>query len=147
MQPIDSSIGYDNSDAYLETTQNSLATGTATYIGQLDLPDGARIVGVRCFGLDSDPNTQFQFRLYRYNLWDSPVWTGVTNFAASGVSYSGGKVMREATVDPGTALVDNGNFSYGMYVMLPPAQSGRLGLLRCVVETSYGLSLPLVQRD
>jgi hypothetical protein len=55
--------------------------------------------------------------------------------------------MLEAMIDPGTALIDNANFSYGMFVSLPEPQSGDLGLLRCVVETSYGLSLPLVQRD
>lgn len=147
MQPVDSTIGYDNTDAYLETTQNSTGSGTATYIGQLDLPDGARIVGVRCLGLDSDPATQFQFRLYRYNLSDDPVWSAVTDFGASGVASSVGKVVREATIDPGMALIDNADFSYGIFVMLPEAQSGDLGLLRCVVDTSYTVALPFLQRD
>jgi hypothetical protein len=147
MRPVDSSIGYDSSDAYLKTTQNSTVSASTTYIGQLDLPDGATVVGVRCLGIDSDPATQFRFRLFRYDLWDDPVWSGVTSFASSGVAFSGGKVMREAAIDPGAAVIDNANFSYGMFVSLPEAQSGELGLLRCVVDTSYTLSMPLLKRD
>jgi hypothetical protein len=146
MQPIDSTIRYDNTDAWLKTTQNSTVSSTS-YIGQLDLPHGARIVGVRCFGLDSDPNGEFYFRLYRYNLWSDPVWSAVTDFAYSGVAFKGGKVMREATVDAHMATVDNAEFSYGLFLVLPKAQSGELGVLRCVVDTTYTVSLPLVRKN
>jgi hypothetical protein len=147
MQPLDSSIGYDNTMAFLRTTQDSTISPPASYIGQLNLPNGARIVGVRCFGLDTDPNGEFYFRLYRYNLWDDPVWSAVTDFAYSGVLFSSGKVMIEAAIDANMALVDNVNFSYGLFLVLPKAQSGDLGVLRCVVDTSYAISLPLVQRN
>ncbi len=144
MQPVDSSIGYDNYQAFLKTTQESTVSIETTYVGQVNLPDGATIVGVRCFGQDSDPNREFYFRLYRYNLEGDPVWSAVTDFAYSGVAFSGGKLVVEATVDPSTALVDNTLFSYGIYVVLPKATSGDLGLLRCVVDASYAVSLPLV---
>ncbi len=147
MQPIDSSIGYDNTMAFLKTTQNSTVSFPTSYIGQLDLPDRAKIVGVRCFGLDSDPNGEFYFRLYRYSLWSDPVWSPVTGFASSGVAFSGGKVVLEATVDPNAAVVDNAQYSYGIFLVLPKAQSGELGVLRCVVDTTYAVSLPLVQRN
>jgi len=147
MQPIDSSIGYDNTMAFLKTTQDSTVSPPTSYIGQLDLPDGARIVGVRCFGLDSDPNGEFYFRLYRYNLWSDPVWSPVTNFAFSGVAFSSGKVMLEAAVDPDMAMIDNAEFSYGIFLVLPKAQLGELGLLRCMVDTTYAVSLPFVERN
>ena len=146
MQPIDSTIGYDNTSAFLTTTQDSSVSGTS-YIGQLDLPDGARIVGVRCFGLDSDPNEQCYFRLYLYNLWTDPVWSGVTDFSYSGIAYNGGKVMLEAVIDHNMAVIDNTEFSYGIFLVLPKAQSGDLGLLRCVVDTTLAVSLPLVSRN
>ena len=146
MQPIDSSIGYANTMAFLKTTQDSTISLTS-YIGQLDLPDGARIVSVKCFGLDTDPTGEFYFRLYRYDLWSDPVWSPVTDFASSGVSFSGGKVMLEATINSDMAVVDNAAFSYGIYLALPQAQSGDLGVLRCVVDTTYAVSLPLVQRN
>lgn len=80
MQPIDSSIGYDNTEAFLTTTGES-STGVTCYIGQLDLPHGARIVAVRGYGPDTDSKREFYFRLYRYSLYHEPVWEGVTNFA------------------------------------------------------------------
>ena len=147
MHPIDSSIGYDNTSAFLKTTQDSTISPPTTYIGQLDLPDGARIVSVRCFGLDSDSNSQFNFRLYRYNLWSDPVWSAVTDFAFSGIGFSGGKVMLEANIDHDMAIIDNAEFSYGIFLQLPKALSGDLGLLRCVVDTNNVISLPLIQRN
>jgi hypothetical protein len=146
MQPIDSSIGYDNTSAFLKTTQDSSVSSTS-YIGQLDLPDGARIVSVRCFGLDSDPNSEFYFRLYRYNLWSDPVWSGVTDFSYSGFAFNGGKVMLEAAIDHDMAVINNAEFSYGIFLVLPKAQSGDLGVLRCVVDTTLAVSLPVVQRN
>ncbi len=146
MRPIDSSIGYDNTMAFLRTIQDSTISPPTSYIGQLDLPDGARIVRVKCFGLDSDPNGEFYFRLYRYSLQSDPVWSPVTDFASSGVAFNGGKVVLEATVDPDRAVIDNAEFSYGIFLVLPKARSGDLGVLRCVVDTTYAISLPLVQQ-
>lgn len=147
MQPIDSSIGYDNTMAFLKTTLDSTVSPPTSYIGQLDLPDGARIVNVRCFGLDSDPNDEFYFRLYRYSLWSDPVWSPVTDFAHSGVPFSDGKVMLEAVIDQDMAVINNAEFSYGIFLVLPKAKSGELGVLRCVVDTTYAVSLPIVQRN
>jgi hypothetical protein len=91
MQPIDSSVRYDNSEALLTTTQNSSGLETG-YIGQLSLPDGARIVSVKGLGIDTDPTSEFIFRLYRYKLGDDPVFSTVTDSAFSGVGFSGGKL-------------------------------------------------------
>jgi len=147
MQPIDSSIGYDNTDAFLKTIQDSTISSSASYIGQLDLPDGARIVSVRCFGLDTDPTDEFYFRLFRYNLYSDPVWSPVTDFAFSGVPFNGGKVEVDAWVDPDMAVIDNEQFSYGIFLVLPRATAGELGVLRFVVNTSYTVQLPIVQRN
>jgi hypothetical protein len=147
MQPVDSTIEYDSNSAFLTTIQDSGLSGPASYIGQLDLPDGARIVGARCFGLDTDPMGEFYFRLYRYNLWTEPVWSGVTDFAHSDVPFSEGKVVVEAAVEPEAAFVDNAEFSYGIFLVLPTSQSGELAVLRCMVDTTYPISLPLVQRN
>jgi hypothetical protein len=146
MQPIDSSIQFDNTYAFLKTTQNS-ALGSTSYIGQLDLPDNARIISVRCFGRDSDPNNEFYFRLYRYNLFMDPVWSGVSDYAYSGMPYAGGNVVVEAPIDPGMAMVNNADFSYGIFLVLPVASTGELGVLRCVVDTTYSVQIPLVIND
>jgi hypothetical protein len=147
MQPLDSTIGYDNASAFLKTTQDSKIYTSTAYIGQLDLPDGARIVRVVCFGLDTDPNQEFTFRVYRYSLRSDPVWSAVTDYAYSGVSFDGGRVTAEATVDPDRAVIDNAEFSYGLYLLLPTAQTGDLGVLRCLVDTAHAVSLPRVQRN
>jgi hypothetical protein len=150
MQPIDSSIGYDNSDGFLKTIQESTITTTTAYVGQLDLPDGARIVSVQGFGLDTDPVFQFSFRLYRYNLYSDPVGSPVTDWASSGVSFQGGKVELNASVYPNMAVIDNDQYSYGIYLLLPEAYNPPyqdLGVLRFVVDTSYSVHLPLTQRS
>jgi len=145
MRPIDSSIGFDNTSAFLTTTINS-STGSTSYIGQLNLPDGSSIVSVRGYGKDTDPNQQFYFRLYRYNLSDNPVWSPVTDFAYSGIAFAGGDITIGATVNPANAaLVDNQNYSYGIFLVLPKASVGKqLGLLRFVVETTFPINLPII---
>jgi hypothetical protein len=50
-------------------------------------------------------------------------------------------------VDPEIALIDNAKFSYGLFLALPKAQTGELGVLRCVVDTTYPVSVPLVQQS
>ena len=136
MQPVDSTIGYNNTSGYLTTTTNSAVNGVTQYIGQLHLPDGATIINMIGFGLDTDPNSQFYFRLYRYNLNNVPIWSAVTDFAYSGVPYSNGIIEIPAAVDPGMAVVDNAQFSYGLFLVLPVASTGQLGVLRFMVETS-----------
>ena len=136
MQPVDSSISYNNTSAYLTTTTDSTVNGVSQYIGQLNLSDGATIINVIGFGIDTDPNGEFYFRLYRYNLTGDPVWSPVTGFASSGVPFSNGKIDIPALVDPSMAAVDNAQFSYGLFLVLPAASSGQLGVLRFLVETS-----------
>jgi hypothetical protein len=150
MQPVDSSIGYDTSDGYLRTVQGSTRNETTAYVGQVDLPDGATIVGVRAFGLDSDPFFEFTFRLMRYNLDDDPVGSAVTGQVPSGAYFQDGKIELDAPVDPDAATVDNDEYSYGIVLLLPapyspPSQD--LAVLRFVVDTSYNTRLPLVQRN
>jgi hypothetical protein len=150
MQPVDSSIGYDTSDGYLRTVQESTRNETTAYCGQVDLPDGATIVGVRAFGLDSDPFFEFTFQLVRYNLDDDPVGSAVTDQVSSGAFFQGGKIELDAPVHPEAATVDNEQYSYGIFLVLPepynpPFQD--LAVLRFVVDTSYSTHLPLVQRN
>jgi len=147
MHPIDSSIEYNNWSAFLTTTKNSSVNLSTAYIGQLDLPHGTRIAAARCFGNDSDSNGEFYFILYRYNLWHDPVWSQVSSIGSSGIFYSAGKIMVETTIDTDMNVVDNDQFSYGIYLVLPKASSGELGLLRCVVDTSYSIALPVIQRN
>ena len=145
MQPIDSSIEYNNFSAFLTTTQNSSVSSATSYIGQLDLPDGAQITAVRCEGLDSDTTGEFFFRLYRYTLYNDPVWSDVTDFAYSGYAWSGGKITVVADINSVNAVVDNDNYAYAIILVLPLGDSGPLGFLRCVIDTSYSNNLPLVQ--
>ena len=148
MSPLDSSVGYDNTSAFLTTTADSTVVFPTTYVGHLDLPDGATVVSAVCSGLDTDPSNQFSFRIFRYNLWTSPVWEAVTEYGYSGVPFSGGNVEVDAEVDPANAVVDNGEFSYGLILKLPKAQVGTsLGVLRCVVNSSYNLKIPLIQKN
>lgn len=150
MQPLDSSIRYNNTGAFLKTIQESTIYTSTVYVGQLDLPNGARIVSVRGFGLDTDPFFEFSFRLYRYNLYGNPVGSPVTGLAASGTYFQSGKIEVSAPVYSNMAVIDNDQYSYGILLTLPvpynsPYQD--LGVLRFVVDTSYSVQLPLVQQN
>jgi len=136
MQPVDSTIGYNSNSAYLTTTTESTINSVSQYIGQLSLPDGATITSVVGFGLDTDPDREFYFRLYRYNLDQEPVWSGVTAFSYSGIAFSDGKIEIPAPVDPDMAVVDNAQYSYGIFLVLPVAVRAQLGVLRFLVEAS-----------
>lgn len=150
MQPVDSSIRYDSYDGYLRTVQESSMNEVTVYVGQVDLPDGASVVGVRAFGLDSDPFFEFCFGLVRYNLDEDPVNSPVTDMVCSGEYLQPGKIELEAPVHPGAAVVDNVNYGYNIFVRLPtpynlPFQD--LAVLRFLVDTSYSAHLPIVQRN
>lgn len=150
MQPVDSSIRYDSYDGYLRTVQESSMNEVTVYVGQVDLPDGANVVGVRAFGLDSDPFFGFCFGLVRYNLAENPVYSQVTDIVCSGEYPQPGKIELEAPVRAGAAVVDNVNYGYNIVVRLPtpyapPNQD--LAVLRFLVDTGYSAHLPLVQRN
>jgi len=150
MQPLDSSIGYNNTGGYLKTIQASTINTSTVYVGQLDLPNGARIVSVRGLGLDSDPIFEFAFRLYRYNLYGNPVSSPVTGLASSGTNFQGGKIEVSAPVYSDMAVIDNDQYSYGILLTLPVPYSPPyqdLGVLRFVVDTSYSVQLPLVLQN
>jgi hypothetical protein len=143
MQPVTSNIVYDNTSAFLTT----ISPATAYYIGQLDLPDNSRIVETTCFAVDSDPSREIYYRLYRYNLFENPVWSAVTDFTYSGLPFDGGKIEMGAVIDADMAVVDNARYSYGIFLALPPAAMGQLGVLRCIVGTIYLNNLPMVTSD
>ena len=150
MRPLDSSIGYNSTGGLLRTIQASTINTSTIYVGQLDLPDGARIVSVRGFGLDTDPFFEFSFRLYRYNLYGSPVGSPVTDPASSGAYFQGGKVVVSAPVYSDMAVIDNDQYSYGILLTLPVPYSPPyqdLGVLRFVVDTNYSVQLPLVLQN
>ncbi len=134
MQPVDSTIGYDNTLASLHTTSVSSLWGNATYIGQVDLPDGATVVRIIGYGFDGTSAAEYAFVLYRYSVFDSPVWTQMTDFVVSGYAWSGGTLVSGAAAYPSLAEVDNLTYSYGVFVELPP--HANLSVLRFVVETS-----------
>lgn len=151
MQPADSSIRYNTyDDGYLRTVQESSMNEATVYAGQVDLPDGATVVGVRAFGLDNDPFGEFCFGLVHCNLYDDPVCSAVTQEVCSGESRQPGKTELQAPVHTNMATVDNVNYSYNIFVRLPtpynpPYQD--LGILRFRVDTSYSAQLPIVQRN
>jgi hypothetical protein len=136
MRPIDSTIGYNNYNAFLTTTQESSVNPATCYIGQVNLPHGEKILSVRCFGQDSDPNKEFSFGMYRYELYANPVYQAVSSYVGSGIAFSGGKIDFAASIISTMATVDNEKYSYGIYLTLPKAQTGSLGVLRFVIETT-----------
>jgi hypothetical protein len=151
MQPADSSIRYDTyDDGYLRTVQESSMNEETVYIGQVDLPDGATVVDVRAFGLDSHPFGEFCFGLVHCNLDDDPACSAVTQEVCSGELAQPGKAELQAPVLSNMAVVDNVNYSYSIFVQLPtpynpPYQD--LGILRFRVDTIYSAQLPLVERN
>ena len=151
MQPADSSIRYDSyDDGYLRTVQESSLNAETVYAGQVDLPDGAAVVGVRAYGLDSDPVGEFCFGLVRCDLYDDPVCSAVTQVVCSGEFAQPGKIELQAPLQANVAGVDNVNYSYNIFVRLPtpynpPYQD--LGILRFRVDTSYSAHVPMVQRN
>ena len=147
MRPLDSTIGYDNSLAFLDTPHKIQPFHPAPISGSLICGWSQDHRRALFRAAVSDPNGGFYFRLYRYNLWDDPVWSPVTDFTYSGFAFNAGKVMLEANVDPGMAMIETAEFSYGLFLVLPVATSGDLGLLRCVVDTSYAVSLATIARN
>jgi hypothetical protein len=147
MHPVDSRMGYDSTSGYLTTTSSSSLP--AAYVGQLNLPDGATIVGVQAFGMDSDFYSEFYFHLFRLSLQTDPVSSPVTNVGHSGVAYSAGKIVVSATVNSSAAVIDNAQYSYGIYLVLPRAVAGYgpLGVLRFLVDTNYPVALPAVMQN
>jgi hypothetical protein len=136
MRPIDSTIGYNNFLAFLTTTQESSVNPSTSYIGQVHLPHGEKILSVRCFGEDTDPNKEISFGMYRYELYANPVFQAVSSYSGSGIAFNGGKTDFAATIVSTMATVDNAKYSYGIYLTLPKAQTGSLGVLRFVIETT-----------
>jgi len=134
MQPVDSTIGYDNTQGSLHTTSVSAISFSATYIGQVDLPDGATIVRVVAYGYDGASVAAYRVAMFRYSVFDVPVWTQMTDWIVSGFAWSGGALVSEGAVYPSLAEVDNLNYSYGIFVDLPP--HANLSVLRFVVETT-----------
>ena len=136
MRPIDSTIQYNCNDGYLKTTQDSTMNVNTQYIANLHLSHGETIISVKGYGIDSSP-LAFYFRLYRYNISDNPVWTAVTGFAYSNDgSFVGNKTTVTATVNPTYATVDNLNYSYGLFLVLPADSQNELKVLRFVIETT-----------
>lgn len=146
MQPMDSSIGYyDSQDGFLRSHHSD-----ASYRGEVNLPDGATIINARGFGLDTDPISEFCFKLERYSLYSNPVYEPVTEWVCSGEYSQDGKIVVNAPIYSDEALVDNEQYSYAIVLALPgpynpPYQD--LGVLRFVIDTTYNVQLPIVQRD
>lgn len=144
MSPIDSTIGFDSFDANLETTSDSTIHGTAAYVAQINLPDGAMIEDATCYGFDTAPEA-FGLAVYRYRFngdLEAP-FTAVTPFGLSS-GMPGAADITVQVIDPpppdkpGLAVVNNEDFSYGLFLQLPLATSGKLYVVRCVVRSTLG---------
>jgi hypothetical protein len=83
----------------------------------------------------------FGFGLYRYrfNGLGNPVFEDITNFVSSS-GTSGYVELAALLVDPvdppGLPVINNENYSYGLYLELPKATAGELYVVRCVVRAS-----------
>lgn len=152
VQPLDSTIQFNNKSAYLVTSQNSSLSGGAQYIAQVHLPDGAVISGVHLYGIDSDSSQDVGAALYRYNLQDSPVWGAKPVAVYATTTGSAGKFSLALVVNTDVATVDNVNYSYGVYISLPKAtvysaDLPTLALLRIVIDWGYVAYLPAALRQ
>jgi hypothetical protein len=147
MHPVDWRTHYDGTSGYL------MNTGTTdvpiAFVEPLNLPDGATIVGAQAFGLDDNMYSEFSFYVFRVGLQSDPVLTPVSRAGGSGDSYNAGKITVTAAVTPSLALVDNVQYSYGIYLNLdvPVAGYGPVGVLRFLVDANYPLALPTVLRQ
>ncbi len=151
MHPIDSTIQFNNTSAYLVTTSNSTySPGEATYIGQVNLPDGAVISGVHIYGIDRDNSVNFGAGLYRYNQDSAPVFAAVTTFQNT-TAAPNKVVMNQVPISSGLATIDNQNYSYGLFINLPRSTAAPnisnpdLAILRIVIDWSYDTYLPVIQ--
>ena len=141
MRPIDSSIEFNCNDGNLRTMTDSSLNGSTQYIGQVNLPHGTTIVNASCYGYDDD-TTDFQFALFRYrfNGVGNPVFEAITNHGFSSTapgSYAEITVGLVSPLDPpGLAVVNNEDYSYGLFLGLPKAITNELYVVRCVVRAA-----------
>ncbi len=143
MRPLDSTIEFDCDDGNLKTTTNStLHPSSAQYIAQVNLPHGSTIDSVSCYGYDND-NNDFSFMLYRYrfngegkDVFEPVSQEGISSVAAP-ATYVDLTVGPVFPLDPpGIAVVNNEDFSYGLYLNLPKPDSNDLYVVRCVVRAT-----------
>jgi hypothetical protein len=142
MRPLDSTIGYDCHEGYLETTSDSTEHSTQ-YIAQVNLPQGSTVDTVSCYGYDND-DKDFSFQLYRYrfNGEGENVFEAVSD---EGDSYGADPGYVDLTVGavlptpetPGIAVINNEHYSYGLYLNLPKASVNDLYVVRCVVRANF----------
>ena len=142
MRPIDSSIGFDSFDARLKTVSNSTINSGAPYIGQINLPDGVVVQNATCQGFDTAPeNIGMGVFRYRHNGDGVNAFETVTDFADSS-GISGDVELTSPAVDPpptpDVLVIDNENYSYGLFLSLPAPSSGKLYVVRCVVRATSG---------
>ncbi len=149
--PVDSSIGFNNFDAFLTTTANSTVNPgeSGYYIGHVSLPDGATITGLRCSGYDTDSTQEFKFFLYRYSI-DNPTnpYDLISYPGPSGLEWNFGKttVIPAILTTNGKNVVNNSTWAYGIYLALPKAStSTQLKVLSCRVDATYPVNLAIVR--
>jgi hypothetical protein len=150
MQPLDSSIGYNNVSAYLVTTANSSVAVQTAYVGQVHLPDGAIISAVRVYGIDSDTSQNFLACMYRYNQDAALVYDPVTS-CFSTTSSPGKTSLNLPLASTDARTIDNLTYSYSVFIVLPKASVlnvniPTLGVLRIVIDWSYPSFLPLINK-
>jgi hypothetical protein len=140
MRPIDSTIGFDCELGYLKTTSDSTLNASSQYIAQVNLPHGSTVDTVSCYGYDND-NNDFSFTLFRYRF------NGIGNDVFQQVSQEGDSSVSSGYIDltvgpifplnpPGIAVINNEDYSYGLFLNLPKAQFNDLYVVRCLVRAT-----------
>jgi len=150
IQPLDSTIGFNNTSAYLVTTAGSTVNAGTQYVAQVNLPDGAVISDVRVYGIDSDTVKNIGAGMYRYNQDNTPVYSSVTNFVPSS-GNPGKTVLNLPMTSVAAATIDNLTYSYSVFIDLPRATelnttTPNLGILRIIIDWSYPTYVPLISR-
>ena len=135
MRPVISSTDYYSNIGYLATISGSIGD---QYVAQVNLPDGAEIVDVTCYGVDSDSD-EFLFALTRsrFNGPGNNVTELITSPAYSNDTDGSSGVVSSAGTNPtpaGLNFINNLDFSYGLYLTLPEASNGVLYVIRFVVR-------------
>jgi hypothetical protein len=140
MSPLDSTIEFDCFNGYLQTTSASTLHSSSGYIAQINLPDGAEIVSATGYGYDTDSSENMEFSVLRYRFngdsdepYESITWLEDSS-GDSGAFEKTAVALEPPAEKPGLCIVNNKDFSYGLYCNIPPASSGKLYVVRFVVK-------------
>lgn len=138
MNPVDSSIEFDSDNGYLKTTSGSIGQ----YIAQINLPHDSKIISAKFYGYDTDTNNiSFAVYRYRFNGEGIDVFEQVTETKDTSLSAPGYSELTSLPIPvPAFNTVNNKDYSYGLYLNLPVADSEDLYAIRFLVEAELPAS-------